>query len=674
MYVKKSFNNFANSGSSGADTVASLHGIGKATVIKIAKQGKLSLSEVGDVKADMKSVQAQATKFICAAYGKVADSCTSMTECRVKMWRFKTGKSGASSVKLCSLPPTNDAFVQNIHICHFEVATWKAALLESPPTLNPTSHGWEMDHQGALQPRTIPADKLSAPPEILKLIHCSCKTSGCITAAAQNLVAQQDLDNQIFILDITNRIKPHDINEKWKTKRATSLDFREKQNIIYIKNYYLVLCAKNHSCSTKSSFAYKVGLMRQNVSSVVNTLNSKSQIDDIPVPLSTTNATRRATDNTDVLPLTRNQVKNDLTLTLVDPKRTIVIENIENHGQFRDSMHLKQVIDRADNSISPLISQGKVSLLTGDAKRCVDGLSINTTNYEVAIKLLKDRFGRKEVITLSHIQNLLALEIQNGSNYIVKLKHFQDDLLANIRSLGTLDVTDEKFGAILTPLILSRLPENFRLEWSREGQGDENELQYQLNFIKKEIRRLERSEMFNLKENKHPTPTVGKKKVEVKEGPQPHYCLTLDLRSYIGSNVAGKVSTKVDDTQRISFSTFGSKICHGVVCQTRCSGSQKKPENMWPRPTRPFERISFQVTHDRHMLVIAMESNGKINEFEADEGNFVVFPAAQAQGYLCEPRAKHDRFPSDDSDSRSEESDTEPENSDHDGRVGNTNW
>ncbi|KAG1649834.1 hypothetical protein GQR58_028606 [Nymphon striatum] len=381
----------------------------------------------------------------------------------------------------------------------------------------------------------------------------------------RELNRQQDLDNQRFILDITNRIKPHDINEKWKTKQATSLDFREKQN---------------HSCSTKSSFAYKVGLMRQNVSSVVNTLNSKSQIDDIPVPLSTTNATRRATDNTDVLPLTRNQVKNDLTLTLVDPKRTIVIENIENHGQFRDSMHLKQVIDQADNSISPLISQGKVvksgkillearnedsynllvpkilvctylwpiaaslskvelpkfegnclkwqnfwenydavdhssnledivkfsylqSLLTGDAKRFVDGLSINTTNYEVAIKLLKDRFGRKEVITFSHIQNLLALEIQNGSNYIVKLKHFQDDLLANTRSLGTLDVTDEKFGAILTPLILSRLPENFRLEWSREGQGHENELQYQLNFIEKEIRRLERSEMFN-KENKTP--------------------------------------------------------------------------------------------------------------------------------------------------------------------------
>ena len=110
-------------GSSGADTVASLHGVGKATVIKITKKGTHSLSKVRDVKADMKSVQAQATKFICAGYGKVAELCTSITECRVKTWRLKTGNSGASSVKLCSLPPTNDAFVENINKCHVQVAT-----------------------------------------------------------------------------------------------------------------------------------------------------------------------------------------------------------------------------------------------------------------------------------------------------------------------------------------------------------------------------------------------------------------------------------------------------------------------------------------------------------------------------------------------------------------------
>ena len=69
-----------------------------------------------------------------------------MTECRVKMWRSKTGKSCASSVKLCSIPPaTTEAFTENVHICHLQVAIWKAALLESPPEMNSTKYGWELD-------------------------------------------------------------------------------------------------------------------------------------------------------------------------------------------------------------------------------------------------------------------------------------------------------------------------------------------------------------------------------------------------------------------------------------------------------------------------------------------------------------------------------------------------
>ena len=86
-------------GISGADTVASLHGVGKATVIKIAKRGTLSLSKIGDVKGNMKSLQAQATNLICAAYGKVAEPCTSITECRDKMWRSKQGRANSCNCK-----------------------------------------------------------------------------------------------------------------------------------------------------------------------------------------------------------------------------------------------------------------------------------------------------------------------------------------------------------------------------------------------------------------------------------------------------------------------------------------------------------------------------------------------------------------------------------------------
>ncbi len=61
------------------------------------------------------------------------------------MWRSKTGKSGASSLELCSIPPTTEAFTENVHRCHLQVAIWKAALLESPE-MDSTKYGWELDH------------------------------------------------------------------------------------------------------------------------------------------------------------------------------------------------------------------------------------------------------------------------------------------------------------------------------------------------------------------------------------------------------------------------------------------------------------------------------------------------------------------------------------------------
>ena len=66
-------------GLSGADAVASFHGIGNATVVKVAKKECFPLFCIGDVHAEIKSVEAQATKLMCAAYGKVAESCYSMT-------------------------------------------------------------------------------------------------------------------------------------------------------------------------------------------------------------------------------------------------------------------------------------------------------------------------------------------------------------------------------------------------------------------------------------------------------------------------------------------------------------------------------------------------------------------------------------------------------------------
>ena len=173
-------------GLSGGDAVASSNGIGKETVVNVAKKGCFPFFCIGGVHAELKSVEAHAIKFMCAAYGKVAESCNSLAECMVNMLRSKTVKSGASSVKLCSIPPITEAFTENADRCHLQLAIWKAALLESPPEIDLTKYGWEFDHLRSLVPRTVASGTLSAPPDIivLQLIHCNCKASGCRTAAS----------------------------------------------------------------------------------------------------------------------------------------------------------------------------------------------------------------------------------------------------------------------------------------------------------------------------------------------------------------------------------------------------------------------------------------------------------------------------------------------------------
>ena len=162
---------------SGSYTVTSLHGVGKAIVSKITKKGTLSLSKVGDVKADMKSVQAQATKFICAACGKVAEPCTSMTECRVKMWRSKTGKSGVPS---CNSAPFHQQMMRSSKTS--TDVTCKSQHRKQH-FLNHHRQRTEQVMAGTSTTRASCYHEQCQQAHYLHLLtHCNCKTSGWLTA------------------------------------------------------------------------------------------------------------------------------------------------------------------------------------------------------------------------------------------------------------------------------------------------------------------------------------------------------------------------------------------------------------------------------------------------------------------------------------------------------------
>jgi len=103
----------------GCDLVAATYGIGKTKAIKVSRQGH-TLDQLGQSTADLTEVVKQSTDFMAACYGCKAP-CSSMTECRQQLWAQKTGKSTAAP-KLCGLPPTTEAFEQNVYRAHFQVA------------------------------------------------------------------------------------------------------------------------------------------------------------------------------------------------------------------------------------------------------------------------------------------------------------------------------------------------------------------------------------------------------------------------------------------------------------------------------------------------------------------------------------------------------------------------
>ena len=49
-----------------------------------------------------------------------------MNEARIKVWRKKTPIGAA--LKLCSLPPTTEAYTENVKRAHLQAAHWKASI------------------------------------------------------------------------------------------------------------------------------------------------------------------------------------------------------------------------------------------------------------------------------------------------------------------------------------------------------------------------------------------------------------------------------------------------------------------------------------------------------------------------------------------------------------------
>ncbi|XP_055948609.1 uncharacterized protein LOC129981696 [Argiope bruennichi] len=158
---------------------------------------------------------------------------------------------------------------------------------------------------------------------------------------------------------------------------------------------------------------------------------------------------------------------------------------LEFWNQFQNSIDNNKSLSKIDK-----FSYLK-SLLGGAAAIAVNGFALSDENYDQALKLLKQRFGREELVINAHMSKLLNLVPVTDSNNIYGLRKLYDTVEINLRSLESLKVTSEMYGHLLYPILIKLIPEDLVLEFNRKKVDNSVKFEFNvtelLNFLRIEI-------------------------------------------------------------------------------------------------------------------------------------------------------------------------------------------
>ena len=111
------------------------------------------------------------------------------------------------------------------------------------------------------------------------------------------------------------------------------------------------------------------------------------------------------------------------------------------------------------------------SLLEGAAAHSIQGLTLSGANYDNAVELLKQRFGRPQQIITAHMDALLKVQGCFGDRPAT-LRFVYDRINVDIRGLNLLGVCSDQYGSLLIPVIMSKLPNDIRLRIARETTSE----------------------------------------------------------------------------------------------------------------------------------------------------------------------------------------------------------
>ena len=99
--------------------------------------------------------------------------------------------------------------------------------------------------------------------------------------------------------------------------------------------------------------------------------------------------------------------------------------------------------------------------LRGAALKLIDGFRLTAANYEMVIEMLQDAYGDTDAIIDAHIIQLAELRSPYNSN-VQAMENFRTDMESHLRELDALGIKMDKYGRVLSPLLMKKLPSKWK--------------------------------------------------------------------------------------------------------------------------------------------------------------------------------------------------------------------
>ncbi|XP_077531153.1 uncharacterized protein LOC144143243 [Haemaphysalis longicornis] len=153
--------------------------------------------------------------------------------------------------------------------------------------------------------------------------------------------------------------------------------------------------------------------------------------------------------------------------------------------QFDATIHANQHLTKIDKF------KYLRSYITGPTKTAIEGIRLAEDGYDTAIKILTDRFGRRDLLMADHVDALLAITPVKTSADVAGLRRLHDDISFRLNALEALGIAPDRYAVIIHRVLLKALPHDIALLYrqrmkesaANEVNGDAKQLQEILDFL-----------------------------------------------------------------------------------------------------------------------------------------------------------------------------------------------